>query len=1030
MGKIRKLQEKELVDGVSSEDLYPVTSVKAIYDENNERLDHILSRRGAVNISTNYNNDHIAEVLTLSQAINKVPSNDRVLGFNGTFLSENGWENVYFIGDSLVQWQNSNNWLSVPNNLYNSLLKNATFAGIATPETNPGTPDGPVFYIATEPGVYVNFGNLTITDRSIISNNNSSWEIYSFRINKDLSYISNNGFKKGLNLIEGAQIVDGYFADTIPTYFVQSDSYKTFIAKVTPGLELKITTFIHPVNSSIIFRDVYNEATRILEIPVEEETPIDCKVGEGEYYISIPVFYNSLDVLRCIVKNDCTANYPLLSKPYNNVINLNDITHRNTPYENMTQVYESIPDECKKAGNIVLYNINGKWSRFQILKDNFTDRTDTEAFPGIQRVYLTVDTVHVEKKESTFEVKAHSYFPGDWICYYSVIDGIRTGSMRLDYNKELATSDTVFLLSKSQYLVLNLNTTCIEVVNKITSRNQLVLLATTDDLYLDYFGEWYPLIIGRDTTPFEIKLQDEDSLYIPLITRIMDEDINRSRSSINFRFNGTLMITSNKTGVTKYFTMKDIQDFLDAQYGSPGSSLSEFGSYISVAGGRRLSYNLYTDSLMLYVPSYDNLQEGEVILVDTFQSDPSSKNYYNIGRGFIIDTYYKVLAHKHEVEVNLKFPELYLLKEITTRSFEFLSKITADDLIFTLTTDAHSDTYNLYYNGTDKAYPIINYLHDRGLGAHFHVDLGDVIIQRAYMYTDRRAAVNNAVHALGSFKCPIYYTVGNHDYNSHAGDNPEGIQRKEHFFSDDDVFNFYGRWIAKDLGIVWGSKKKLYYYKDLDSYKIRMIFLNTTDNVVEFNSEGIMTTPDPMIASCMRQDQMDWFANVALDFTSKGEDKTNWHTIVFSHHCPAPGFDACGNTINGNGKGEGGKDPEWIKNNNLYHLLVKGFKEGSSVEYHHIDDVLNGTATINLKKDFSTQGPMNLIGVFCGHEHRQLVLDFDGIIYRTFNSAYKYDVYPEATLNTASAYMIAINTKKRKVKVMHIGAGEDWDITY
>lgn len=36
--------------------------------------------------------------------------------------------------------------------------KGYQFRGIATPTTNPSTPDGPVFYLATEPGTYANFG--------------------------------------------------------------------------------------------------------------------------------------------------------------------------------------------------------------------------------------------------------------------------------------------------------------------------------------------------------------------------------------------------------------------------------------------------------------------------------------------------------------------------------------------------------------------------------------------------------------------------------------------------------------------------------------------------------------------------------------------------------------------------------------------------------------------------------------------------------------------------------------------------------
>ena len=110
MGKIKKILENELVGGTQTTDVYPVTSVKAVYDENNERLDNIINRRGVVNISTNYNSDHIAEVLTLDQAIAKVPSKDRVLGFQGKFLTENGWEYYIFTGESISNWNDKSKW--------------------------------------------------------------------------------------------------------------------------------------------------------------------------------------------------------------------------------------------------------------------------------------------------------------------------------------------------------------------------------------------------------------------------------------------------------------------------------------------------------------------------------------------------------------------------------------------------------------------------------------------------------------------------------------------------------------------------------------------------------------------------------------------------------------------------------------------------------------------------------------------------------------------------------------------------------
>ena len=43
MGKIKKILENELVGGTQTTDVYPVTSTKAVYDENNERLDKVLA---------------------------------------------------------------------------------------------------------------------------------------------------------------------------------------------------------------------------------------------------------------------------------------------------------------------------------------------------------------------------------------------------------------------------------------------------------------------------------------------------------------------------------------------------------------------------------------------------------------------------------------------------------------------------------------------------------------------------------------------------------------------------------------------------------------------------------------------------------------------------------------------------------------------------------------------------------------------------------------------------------------------------
>ena len=65
---------------------------------------------------------------------------------------------------------------NVLNNIVSSIGENATFANIATPSTNPGTPDGPVFYLATQSGTYSNFGGAIVeNEAAILLYNGSTW---------------------------------------------------------------------------------------------------------------------------------------------------------------------------------------------------------------------------------------------------------------------------------------------------------------------------------------------------------------------------------------------------------------------------------------------------------------------------------------------------------------------------------------------------------------------------------------------------------------------------------------------------------------------------------------------------------------------------------------------------------------------------------------------------------------------------------------------------------------------------------------
>lgn len=60
------------------------------------------------------------------------------------------------------------------NTIISTVGHNRTFVGIATPSTNPGTPDANVFYLATEPGIYPNFSGIEVTEGVVVLTNNAS----------------------------------------------------------------------------------------------------------------------------------------------------------------------------------------------------------------------------------------------------------------------------------------------------------------------------------------------------------------------------------------------------------------------------------------------------------------------------------------------------------------------------------------------------------------------------------------------------------------------------------------------------------------------------------------------------------------------------------------------------------------------------------------------------------------------------------------------------------------------------------------
>ena len=176
MGKIKKILENELVGGTQTTDVYPVTSTKAVYDENNERLDNIL----------------------------------------GGLRDKIG------------------------------ILKNAgyLYAGIATPTTNPSTPEGPVFYITNGKGTYTNFGGINVTeDEVVVLYYDTSWH-------KDATGIASNDKLTKLDTQingEEARVIDDFSQLTLTNAAIirnwsTYEGATSWLIEVEPGTNISIDT--------------------------------------------------------------------------------------------------------------------------------------------------------------------------------------------------------------------------------------------------------------------------------------------------------------------------------------------------------------------------------------------------------------------------------------------------------------------------------------------------------------------------------------------------------------------------------------------------------------------------------------------------------------------------------------------------------------------------------------------------------------------------------------------------------------------
>lgn len=304
-----------------------------------------------------------------------------------------------------------------------------------------------------------------------------------------------------------------------------------------------------------------------------------------------------------------------------------------------------------------------------------------------------------------------------------------------------------------------------------------------------------------------------------------------------------------------------------------------------------------------------------------------------------------------------------------------------------------------------------------------NVDMGKENIKEAYY------SIQQAVGEIDDY-VNAYYVVGNHDYNNISGVDVYR-QKKEWIIPDDAIYRMYGRLHEND--VVWGSRDKVYYYKDFEEKKIRMIVLNTLDKPNDtVNIDGVEYEKYPWLPNIVSSVQVDWFIDEALDFSDKS-DKASWSVLVLSHATPAPNVEwnsaSLGDLQNSNPQGA-----QIIK-------IAEAFSTGTSKSLSYTDTLYGGSATLNRNADFTAQGAIPIIGWLSGHCHIDTKTTINGITYITTVCGYPDSSIGQSSsmsgmemiAGTYSAFgvdVLSLDKTARKVKLHRIGIGYDREWTY
>ncbi|GGC84229.1 BppU family phage baseplate upper protein [Enterococcus wangshanyuanii] len=256
------------------------------------------------------------------------------------------------------------------------------------------------------------------------------------------------------------------------------------------------------------------------------------------------------------------------------------------------------------------------------------------------------------------------------------------------------------------------------------------------------------------------------------------------------------------------------------------------------------------------------------------------------------------------------------------------------------------------------------------------------------------------IKAIRSAAIPTFVNLGNHDNGSPPFKRDIGKVMPGDIITNEEFKDFYES--KTKLFDEVRNGDSLYFYKDFEDKKIRVIGLNTNDNNQNvFNADGTYKygSHDHF---AMQQEQLKWLADVALKVP------IDYHVIVFGH-CPI--------------------HDEKFDNRECLIKILEAYKLGTTVPIKSVypDHLVNFTA------DFTQQGPATLVGYICGHWHdegfNQLGESIKFTQMRCLNGGFSDPTLIDTPQEDCWS-VLSVDTTAKKVDVFGFGRATNRSFTY